>query len=84
MAVHAPVERAGIYFITFTCYKWLPLVEQTKAYDEVYKFFGLLNKEGHQVLCYTIMPNHLHLLFFFEKKAFAQYRHWKRQTLHRL
>lgn len=68
MAIHKLIERSGIYFITFTCYKWLHLIELTKSYDEVYKFFGILNKNGHQVLGYVIMPNHLHLLLFFKKQ----------------
>jgi hypothetical protein len=41
MPVHTPIERSGIYFIIFTCYKWLHLIEITKAYDEVYKFLGI-------------------------------------------
>jgi REP element-mobilizing transposase RayT len=68
MAVHKPVEGSGIYFITFTCFKWLRLFELTNSYDEVYKFFDVLNKAGHQVLGYTIMPNHVHLLLYFNKK----------------
>ena len=65
MAVHTPVQEAGIYFITFTCYRWLPLLSKTGAYDAVYNFFSILNQKGHQVLGYTIMPNHVHLLLFF-------------------
>ena len=69
MAVHTLVKKDGIYFITFTCYKWLPLIEQTKAYDEVYKFFTVLNKNGHTVLGYVIMPNHLHFLLYYQHGA---------------
>lgn len=65
MAVHTPVEKAGIYFITFTCYRWLHLIEKTGAYDAAYNFFSILNQKGHQVLGYTIMPNHVHLLLYF-------------------
>ncbi len=65
MAVHTQVERAGIYFITFTCYRWLHLLEQTKAYDTLYRFFTFLNGKGHQLLGYTLMPNHVHLLLYF-------------------
>ena len=68
MPVHTPIERSGIYFITFTCFKWLHLFELTNTYNEVYKFFGVLNQNGHQVLGYVIMPNHLHLLLFFKKE----------------
>jgi len=65
MSVHKPVNTSGIYFVTFTCYKWLHLIELTQAYDEVYNFFEVLQKQGHEVLGYTIMPNHVHFLLFF-------------------
>ena len=65
MAVHKPVARPGIYFITFTCYKWLHLIGKTNTYDVVYHFLSHLNQKGHQVVGYTIMPNHVHLLLFF-------------------
>lgn len=68
MPVHLPIERSGIYFITFTCYKWLHLLGLTNSYDEVYKFFGILNQNGHQLLGYVIMPNHLHFLLYFKKE----------------
>jgi REP element-mobilizing transposase RayT len=66
MSVHTPVSKSGIYFLTFTCYRWLSLIETTNAYDEVYKFFSILNKSGHQVLGYVIMPNHAHLLLYYK------------------
>lgn len=65
MSVHLSVNTSGIYFLTFTCYRWLSLIELTTTYDEVYRFFGLLNKSGHQVLGYVIMPNHVHLLLYY-------------------
>jgi REP element-mobilizing transposase RayT len=68
MSVHTLIEKSGVYFITFTCYKWLSLIEITKAYDEVYNFFSILNKNGHQILGYTIMPNHVHFLLYFQKQ----------------
>lgn len=68
MSIHTVITRPGIYFVTFTSYKWLHLIERTKAYDEVYKFLDILNKSGHSVLGYVIMPNHVHLLLYFEKK----------------
>jgi REP element-mobilizing transposase RayT len=52
-------------FITFTCYKWLPLIELTKSYDLVYKWFDYLKSKGHLVTGYVIMPNHLHALIYF-------------------
>lgn len=50
-------KNAGLYFITFTCYKWLPLIEQTKGYDLVYKWFDYLKTQGHSITGYVIMPN---------------------------
>jgi hypothetical protein len=37
-----PIKRSipyneGVYFITFTCYNWLPLIDMVKGYDLVYK-----------------------------------------------
>ena len=57
----------GIYFITFTCYKWLPLFEMVNAYDEVYKQFDILKSEGHHIIGYVIMPNHIHVLIAFKE-----------------
>lgn len=59
----------GIYFITITCYRWLPLIEQTSGYDAVYKWFDYLKKEGHYITGYVIMPNHLHALIGFKNKG---------------
>jgi REP element-mobilizing transposase RayT len=69
MAVHKPVARPGIYFITFTCYKWLPLIAKTNTFYVVHHFLSQLNQKGHQVVGYTIMPNHVHLLLFFAGDA---------------
>jgi hypothetical protein len=52
-------------FITFICYKWLPLIEITNSYDLVYKWFDYLKSKGHLVTGYVIMPNHLHILIYF-------------------
>lgn len=65
MAINTPVEKAGIYFLAFTCYRWLHLIGKTGEYDAVYNFFSILNLKGHPVLGYTTMPNHVHLLLFF-------------------
>ncbi|MFM7854986.1 MAG: hypothetical protein ACKO96_24440, partial [Flammeovirgaceae bacterium] len=55
-------EKDGIFFITFTCARWLHLFEQAQAYDVVYKWFDYLKSKGHYVLGYVIMPNHVHAL----------------------
>ena len=54
--------KEGIYFITFTCYKWLSLIGIANAYTEVYKQFDVLKAEGHYIIGYVIMPNHVHAL----------------------
>jgi len=56
----------GIYFITFTCYKWMPLIELTNSYDLVYKWFDYLKTKGHYITGYVIMPNHVHALIGFQ------------------
>ena len=55
----------GIFFITFTCHKWLPLIDITNGYDLVYKWFDHLQVNGHYIIGYVIMPNHLHVLIGF-------------------
>jgi hypothetical protein len=53
-------EKDGVYFITFTCARWLPLFELTNSYDVVYKWFDVLKKDGHYIIGYVIMPSHAH------------------------
>ena len=67
MSVHTKIDKEGIYFITFTCSSWLPLIELSQGYNTVYNFFRLpLIVKGHTVLAwYVIMPNHLHLLLHY-------------------
>lgn len=65
MPVHKPVSETGIYFITFTCHQWLPLLELVNGYDCVYNWFTVLRDKGHIVTGYVIMPNHIHLLLHF-------------------
>ncbi len=66
----AIAEKDGIYFITFTCKNWLPLLELTNSYDAVYKWFDYLKANGHYITGYVILPNHLHVLIGF--KALTQ------------
>ena len=57
----------GVYFITFTCARWLPLFEITTGYDAVYKWFDYLKGKGHYIVGYVIMPNHVHAMIAFSK-----------------
>ncbi len=58
-------DKEGVYFITFTCTKWLPLFHICNEYDVVYKWFDYLKKQGHYIVGYVIMPDHLHALIAF-------------------
>lgn len=59
-------ESDGVYFITFTCYQWLPLIDKCNAYDLVYDQFNYLKSQGHYISGYVIMPNHVHALIGFK------------------
>ena len=67
MPVRIPHEQEpnSIYFVTFTCYNWLPLFEITNSYDLIYKWFDYLYSKNIRVAGYVIMPNHIHLLLYF-------------------
>ncbi len=39
VSVHTPKYKEGIYFITFTCHRWLPLIDISDGYSSVYRFF---------------------------------------------
>ncbi len=58
-------EPEGIYFITITCFQWLPMLEQVKAHDLIYKWFDHLRSKGHHISGFVIMPNHFHALIAF-------------------
>jgi REP element-mobilizing transposase RayT len=69
MSVHTQTEKEGIYFITFTCHEWLPLIELSEGYSSVYNFFQVLRTKGHAIVGYVIMPNHLHFLLHYTGKG---------------
>jgi REP element-mobilizing transposase RayT len=58
-------EGNGIYFITITCRGWHHLFGITNGYDVVYRWFDYLKSQGHYIIGYVIMPNHLHALIAF-------------------
>ena len=65
-----PVKRkitgsSGVYFITFTCFQWKPLIELTNGYDLVYSWFDHLKNKGHFITGFVIMPNHVHAMIAF-------------------
>lgn len=65
MSLHTKhTEPYEVYFCTVTCYKWLSLFEESKAYHSVYRWFQHLRNDGCQLTGYVIMPNHFHVLLF--------------------
>ncbi|NCI50495.1 hypothetical protein GWC95_11215 [Sediminibacterium roseum] len=58
-------EPNGVFFITLTCARWLPLFKITDGYAAVYKWFDYLKQQGHHVSGYVIMPSHVHALVAF-------------------
>jgi putative transposase len=55
-----------LWFVTFTCYNWLTLIDKTNAFDCIYKWFNYLNdKYQIKVTAFVIMPNHVHMILFF-------------------
>jgi REP element-mobilizing transposase RayT len=65
-----PVRREipynqGLYFITFTCYKWHQLIKETNSYDLIYRWFDFLKTQNHHIAGYVIMPDHVHVMIDF-------------------
>lgn len=54
----------GIFFCTFTCYDWLPLIELTNTYHNIYESFKKWKQKDCHILGYVIMPNHVHFLIY--------------------
>jgi REP element-mobilizing transposase RayT len=52
----------GVFFITFTCYNWIKLFDILNCYTKVYNQFDKLKEEGHYIIGYVIMPNHVHFI----------------------
>jgi REP element-mobilizing transposase RayT len=69
MAIETSVSSKGIYFITFTCHNWLPLIDTADAYADVYKFFEVIKRDANDIEGYVIMPNHLHFLINFKNTS---------------
>ena len=54
----------AIFFCTYTCWNWLPLIETTALYNAVYKWMWITHRKGHLILGHVIMPNHVHVMLF--------------------
>jgi REP element-mobilizing transposase RayT len=55
----------GVFFITFTCTRWIPLFRLTDGYATVYQWFNWLRSQGHYIIAYVVMPNHVHAIIAF-------------------
>jgi len=64
----------GLYYITFTNYKWLHLFHRLNMFDEIYKWFRILKTKNETVTGYVIMPNHLHLLLYHREENGELYK----------
>lgn len=53
------------WFITFTCFNWMPLFEIVPGYDLLYHWLKMI-KEKYRIetFAFVIMPNHAHLLLY--------------------
>ena len=64
-------SQPALYYITFTCHRWLPLFEITNSYDLVYNWFEVIKtKYGIKTTAYTFMPNHVHCILFFPTEKY--------------
>lgn len=76
MATHIKHNDVGImYFVTFTCFEWLPLFEKASIYEYFNKWFDHLRKKDAYLLGYVIMPNHFHGLIYLGNKCGISLNH---------
>lgn len=62
-------EPNGIFFITFTCARWMPLFQIADGYAAVYRWFDCLKERRHYIAGYVIMPSHVHALIAFSTNS---------------
>jgi putative transposase len=55
--------RGHLHFITFTCYRRLPLLRSARAKNVFVKVLGeVRDRYGFALVGYVVMPEHIHLL----------------------
>jgi len=55
--------KGHLHFITFSCYRRLPLLKTVRARDVLLKELGKVRDEmGFHLLGYVVMPEHVHVL----------------------
>ncbi len=62
-------DKEAFYFVTFTCHRWLPLIEESKLYSYLSTCVNHLKEKGLKTSAYVAMPNHLHFVFFVEENS---------------
>ncbi len=62
--------RADLHFITFSCYRRLPLLKTARARDLFVQELGKVRDEmGFRLVGYVVMPEHVHLLISEPKRG---------------
>lgn len=61
------LKDGGVFFCTFTCFRWLPMIARVSMYEWVYAWFLRLHADGERMVGYVIMPNHLHILLLVQE-----------------
>ncbi len=62
--------KGDLHFITFSCYRRLPLLKTVRARDLFVKELGKVRDEmGFHLLGYVVMPEHVHLLISEAKRG---------------
>ena len=62
--------RGELHFVTFSCYRRLPLLGTVRARNLFVKELSKVRQEyGFLLVGYVVMPNHVHLLISEPKKA---------------
>ena len=55
--------RGHLHFITFTCYRRLPLLRSVRARNVFVQILGeVRDRYGFSLVGYVVMPDHIHLL----------------------
>lgn len=62
-------NKDTFYFVTFTCNRWLNVIEIVDLYDYFPGWTNQLNKRGVKICGFVFMPNHIHLLVFVENSS---------------
>jgi putative transposase len=65
MSVRTQHTENQYWFITFTCYNWIPIFQITRSYNIVYNWFNHLRQSGKgETAAFVIMPNHVHAIIY--------------------